>query len=337
MKIAIISVSKKGHDLSLQLKDKLDSDSTIIKADIYFKNVKKQFPILFYEYDAIIAIMASGILIRSIAPLVESKISDPAVLNIDDNGNFVISMLSGHLGGANKLTEKIADLIDATPVITTSTDVNKKLGIDVLAKDLYLSIDNPKEILFFNKAILEDREISIVVNPNKDFKYLFDYLNDNTLDFNVSISYSSKLNEDEIHVLLDEHKLILKERTIVVGIGCRRGKECSEIYNGLKESIECLDIDLSRINYLASAEIKKDESGILELSDKLNVPVYFVDLEKLRLFESNDVEKSEFVKSKFGIYGVCEPSALITAGFDSKLIYKKTPYDGVTIAIAVSK
>lgn len=257
MKIAIISVSKKGHDLSLQLKDKLDSDSTIIKADIYFKNVKKQFPILFYEYDAIIAIMASGILIRSIAPLVESKISDPAVLNIDDNGNFVISMLSGHLGGANKLTEKIADLIDATPVITTSTDVNKKLGIDVLAKDLYLSIDNPKEILFFNKAILEDREISIVVNPNKDFKYLFDYLNDNTLDFNVSISYSSKLNEDEIHVLLDEHKLILKERTIVVGIGCRRGKECSEIYNGLKESIECLDIDLSRINYLASAEIKK--------------------------------------------------------------------------------
>lgn len=111
--------------MSLQLKDKLDSDSTIIKADIYFKNVKKQFPILFYEYDAIIAIMASGILIRSIAPLVESKISDPAVLNIDDNGNFVISMLSGHLGGANKLTEKIADLIDATPVITTSTDVNK--------------------------------------------------------------------------------------------------------------------------------------------------------------------------------------------------------------------
>lgn len=75
----------------------------------------------------------------------------------------------------------------------------------------------------------------------------------------------------------------------------------------------------------------------MELSDKLNVPVYFVDLEKLRLFESNDVEKSEFVKSKFGIYGVCEPSALITAGFDSKLIYKKTPYDGVTIAIAVSK
>ena len=87
---------------------------------------------------------------------------------------------------------------------------------------------------------------------------------------------------------------------------------------------------------LASAEIKKDEEGILKLSDKLNIPVKFVEMDKLKLFESRYVQKSEFVKSKFGIYGVCEPSALIMAGFDSKLIYKKTSYDGVTIAIAIS-
>jgi cobalt-precorrin 5A hydrolase len=75
----------------------------------------------------------------------------------------------------------------------------------------------------------------------------------------------------------------------------------------------------------------------LELSEKLNVPVNFVELEKLKLFDSNDVQKSEFVKSKFGIYGVCEPSALIMAGFDSKLIYKKTTFDGVTIAVSISR
>ena len=104
MKVAIISVSDKGKELACDLKNKLEKDSTIIKTDLYHKNVGKYFPILFYEYDAVIAIMASGILIRSIAPLIESKVSDPAVLNIDDNGNFVISTLSGHLGGANKLT-----------------------------------------------------------------------------------------------------------------------------------------------------------------------------------------------------------------------------------------
>ena len=337
MKIAIISVSKKGQELAFDLKNKLDSDSTIIKCDLYHKNVKKCFPILFYEYDAIIAVMASGILIRSIAPLVESKVTDPAVINIDDNGKFVISALSGHLGGANELAGKVAGLIDATPVITTSTDVNKKLGIDVLAKDLYLSIDNTKEILHFNKAILEGREISLTVNPDMNFDYLFDYLNNVTLEINVSIEYSPKVNTDEIHVSFDGHELKLKERKIIVGIGCRRGKECRFIYDGLKKSLNDLKISHSRVNLLASAEIKKDEKGILELSEKLNIPVEFVEIDKLKLFESSDVSKSEFVYSKFGIYGVCEPSALIMAGFDSELIYKKTSYDGVTIAVAISK
>ena len=337
MKIAIISVSKKGQELAFDLKNKLDSDSTIIKCDLYHKNVKECFPILFYEYDAIIAVMASGILIRSVAPLVESKVTDPAVINIDDNGQFVISALSGHLGGANELAGKVAGLIDATPVITTSTDVNKKLGIDVLAKDLYLSIDNTKEILHFNKAILEGREITLTVNPDMNFDYLFDYLNNVTLEINVSIEYSPKVDTDEIHVSFDEHELTLKERKIVVGIGCRRGKECRFIYDGLKKSLNDLKISHSRVNLLASAEIKKDEKGILELSEKLNIPVEFVEIDKLKLFESSDVSKSEFVYSKFGIYGVCEPSALIMAGFDSELIYKKTSYDGVTIAVAISK
>ena len=336
MKLAIISVSDKGKQLALKLKEKLDSDSTIIKCELYHKNVKKHFPVLFYEYDAIVAIMASGILIRSIAPLIESKVTDPAVINVDDNGRFAISTLSGHLGGANELAGKIAGLIDATPVITTSTDVNNKLGIDVLARDLYLSINDTKEILFFNKAILEGREISMTVNPNKNFTYLFEYLKDNTLEIDVSIFYSSKINTDEIHVSLDEHEMILKERKVVVGLGCRRGKECKYLYEGFKKSLNDLGMNPSRVNLLSSAEIKKDEKGILELSKKLEIPVEFVDIDKLKLFQSNDVKKSEFVYSKFGIYGVCEPSALITAGFESKLIYKKTSYEGVTVAVALS-
>lgn len=337
MKVAIISVSNRGRDLALKLKEKLDDDSTIIRTDLYHKNVKYYFPRLFEEYDSIIAIMASGILIRSIAPLIESKVSDPAILNVDDNGNFVISTLSGHLGGANRITEKVANLIDAIPVITTSTDVNKKLGIDVLAKDLYLSIDNTEEILYFNKAILDGKKINFIINPEKNWEYLLEYLDKNTLEMDVSIDYSDNMSDDEIHVQMDDHELILKERNVVVGIGCRRGKECEKIYKGFKSSINKLNIHESRINFLTSAEIKKDEKGILDLSKKLDIPVYFVDLDKLKLFESADIQKSEFVKSKFGIYGVCEPSALITAGFDSELIYKKTSYDGVTIAVAVSK
>ena len=334
--MAILSVSKKGYDLSFKLKELLDKDSTIIKCDIYHKDVKNTFNLLFYEYDAIIAIMASGILIRSISHLIVSKTTDPAILNIDDNGKFVISMLSGHLGGANKLTAKIADLIDATAVITTSTDINKKLGIDVLARDLYLSIDNTKEILHFNKSILEGKEVSFTVNSNGNYDYLFEYLNNNTLEMDVSIYFSTRINEGEIEVKCDNHTIILKPRIIVFGIGCRRGKSCEEINEAIDVVLKDLNIHKSRINMLSSAEIKKDEKGILDLAEKLDIPVNFVGLDKLRLFESGDIQKSDFVMSKFGIPGVCEPSALITAGFESELIYKKTAFDGVTVSVAIS-
>ena len=335
IKIAIISLSKNGFKIACNLKKLLDNDSTIIKTDLYYKDVKNTFQLIFNEYDAIIAIMASGILIRSIANLIKSKSSDPAILNIDDNANFVISTLSGHLGGANKLTNKIARLINATPVITTATDVNKKLGIDVIARDLYLKITDKKEILYFNKAILDNCKINFILNPNYNYEYLFEYFNKNTLEINVSFNYSDKIKSGEIHVQLNEHILILKEKKLVVGIGCRKNKPCSEIYDALLKSVDKLHIHSSRINALTSAEIKKDEKGILDLSKHLNIPVFFVSMDKMRLFTSSDVSKSEFVQSKFGISGVCEPAALISAGFGSKLIFKKTPYSGVTIAISV--
>lgn len=337
MKIAIISVSKKGYKLSLLIKEELNKDSTIISTDIYYKNVKETFKLLFYEYDAIIAIMASGILIRSIAPLIESKVSDPAILNIDEKGNFVISVLSGHLGGANKLTMKLASVINATPVITTATDVNKKLGIDVIAKDLYLTIDNTSEILYFNKAILENKKIIFKLNSQVNYEFLFDYLNKNTLEINLSIEYDDLVNIDEIEVIYENHKLTMKIEDIVMGIGCKKGKSREDILIGVNKAVSDLNISKNRIFKLSSAEIKKNEKGILDLGEKLDVPIYFIEIDKLKLLKSNELNESEFVKSKFGIGSVSEASALITAGFNSKLIYKKTAFNGVTIAIAISK
>lgn len=333
MKIAIISVSEKGKKLSEKLRSLLNNDSTVILADTYYKNVKKTMPFLFDKYDAVIAIMASGILIRSIAPLINSKVSDPAILNIDEKGEHVISMLSGHLGGANHLTAKIADLINAKPVITTATDVNNKLGIDIIASDLYLNIENPKSIVVINKAILEGKEIIIEINNN----YLKKYLENNTLEIDLLIKNNDNLKPSEMIVKYENTTLKLTERTLVAGIGCRRNKSSNEIENALKKVLNDLNIPLTRLNIISSAEIKKDEKGLIKLADKLNIPIYFIEMDKLKLFKSDIVQSSQFVKSKFGIIGVCEPSAMISAGFDSELIYKKTAFDGVTVSIAVSK
>lgn len=129
----------------------------------------------------------------------------------------------------------------------------------------------------------------------------------------------------------------MKIEDIVVGIGCKRGKSKEDILTGLDKALDDLNISKKRLSKLASGEIKKEETGILDLSKMLNIPVNFVEMDKLTLFKSEDIHESEFVKSKFGVGSVSEASALITAGFDSKLIYKKTAFNGVTIALAVSK
>lgn len=336
MKIAIISLTKKGYNLSLQLKSILDKNPKILSTKLFYKNVKNTIKFLVYEYDAIICIMATGIVIRSVAPFLNSKTKDPAILTIDEEGKFVISLLSGHIGGANSLTRYIANIINAQPVITTATDVNNKLGIDVLSKDLFLKILNPHEIVHFNKAILNNKIVTLETNE-ENMKFLNNYVKSNTLEIHLSLKVNNKLSDNKIIGKYENHKLEMEIRDLVVGIGCRRGKSLEDIEKGLNFVLNDLNITKYRISYIASAEIKKNEEGLLELGNKLNKEIKFVDLDQLKLFRNSDIEKSDFVKSKFGIYGVCEPSALIVAGFDSELIYKKTAFNGVTIAIAVSK
>lgn len=335
MKIAVLSVSNKGNKLAKSIESKLKDDPTVTDSRHFHKNIKNIIEDAFTNYDAIIAIMATGIVVRSIAPYVQSKTTDPAVLTIDDNGKFVISLLSGHLGGANRLTEKIAEMIKATPVITTSTDVNKRLGIDTLAKDLYLSVINPEAILPVNKAILEAEEIIFYINEDSDFSFLQDYLKRNTLEINVSIRFSKNVPVDEIHVKANDDCLKLRKEIITLGIGCRKGKSKEDIENAISKAVDELNLTVNRIDRLASADIKKSEKGLLEFSESQNIPITFVETGDIKDFNFDNISTSEFVKSKFGIKGVCEPAALIAAGEKSKLIYKKTAFNGVTVAIAV--
>lgn len=224
MNIAILSVSEKGKDLSSRLKILLDEDPTIIKINTFHKNVKDNINTIFNDkfnnginnspnsfnnsfnnssnnsfnnnfsnptnYDAIIGIMATGILIRNIADKLQDKSIDPAILSMDDSGKYVISLVSGHLGGANEFAKKIAELIESEPVITTATDTNDKIGIDTIANKLHWEILNKNEILYFNKAILEEKPVKLYINvSNKDeirYKhYIKDYLKNqenNTLE-----------------------------------------------------------------------------------------------------------------------------------------------------------
>ena len=329
MNIAILSVTNQGKEISDILYDNLKDNPLILNVSQYHKNVINTINDIFDKYDCIIGIMASGIMIRSIAPHVNSKLFDPAVLLIDDNANFVISLLSGHFGGANDLTLKIADILDSTPVITTSTDVNNKTGIDSIAKRYYCSLENPKNIKYINRALINNQMVDLYL-PSK---YSF------IVDDNIKKSYSIHFddNYDSIVSVVDNHEVILKPKQMVMGIGARKDISTIKVETAINEACNILEIPVSRIDFFATADVKKDEKGIVENVKKLDKELKIIPMEEIKSYQNDECSKSDFVMKQFGVKGVCEPTALIANDDDSHLIFKKTAYDGVTIAVSLKK
>ncbi|MCL2114815.1 MAG: cobalamin biosynthesis protein [Methanobrevibacter sp.] len=360
MRVAILSVSNNGKLLSKKLKSLLDNDPTVIKTDIFHKNVKENINLVFKEYDVIIGIMALGILVRSICKNIANKHSDPAVLALDDKGNHVISLLSGHIGGANSFTKKIAKLLSSKSVITTATDIHDKISIDTLANHFHWNIIDKKKVLVFNKALLEDAIIhlksssylikyienfflKITLEINNDKKHCYSINNINNYiknNYNYILSIDETLN-NKIIAKFQNIELELKPKRLVVGIGSRKNISEIEVLLAIDQAMENLGISLNRVDRIATAYIKKNETGIIKICETLEKPLIIVDKEEIEDFYQSDIskdcEKSSFVKERFGIDGVSEACAIIAAGEGSKLIHRKIAINGVTVAVAISR
>ncbi len=329
MKIALISLTENGKLLADNISTILKNDPTVIKVDTFHKNIKNNLNDIFDIYDCIIGIMATGIMVRKICNLLKSKEHDPAVLIIDEMGKHVISLVSGHLGGGNEFSIKIAKIIKAEPIITTATDINHKLGVDSLAMKYYLNIDDVSKIKEINSALIKDESVNLIFNPK------FDYIiNDSDVkrSYNTILSHSNllKVSNGSVTVNLDPKK-------IVVGIGSRKNIAAAEVIKAIKYAMKLLDLHVKRIDIIATGQMKKNEKGIIDAALKIGVPLEIIPEGLLKNFKNPDIKESDFVMKKFGVLGVCEPSSLIAAGDDSTLIFRKTVYNGVTVAVAVSK
>ena len=327
MNIAILSVTNQGKKVSDKIYDELIENPLVMNVTQYHKNIIETVNNIFDKYDCIIGIMASGIMIRSIAPHVTSKLSDPAVLLVDDNANYVISLLSGHFGGANDLTLKIAELLSSTPVITTSTDVNNKIGIDSIAKRYYCSLEKPENIKYINRALVNNINVDLYL-PSK-YSYILSGQMENSYNIHIDNDYNNIVG------IADGHDVILRPKRLVMGIGARRDIETSKVENAINQACQILGFPPDRIDFLATADVKANERGILENAERLNKELIIISMDDIKSFNSDECSKSDFVMKQFGVRGVCEPSCLIANGDDSHLIFKKTAYNGVTIAVSV--
>lgn len=297
---------------------------------------------IFDEVDAIVAIMAVGIVVRAIAPYLSSKKNDPAVLAIDDLGKHVVSLLSGHLGGANELTKVLAAKISATPVITTATDVMGKISVEVLAKQLHCNIENPEELTAVNSAIVNDERVLFAITkdstiPPSDLKGIdITTVTDAVRSIDVLKEHEAGVIITGNEVPLHEVKrptVILRPMKIVVGIGTRKGIGKQSVISAILSALKLTGISLERVNCLATADIKKEELGIVSAARELSLPLEIIGLDEIKNFELSHA--SQVVMRKFGVGGICEPAALIATGKKAKLILKKSKLiEGVTVAIA---
>ena len=303
----------------------LDTDSKIQ----VFHKLSSAVAAQFHAYDCHIFLFATGIAVRILAPLLVSKLSDPAVVVVDDQGRHAVSLVSGHVGQANRYTRQIARLLGATPVITTATDVNDLPAIDSLAENLNLFIETPAAIKTINMAFLEHRKIRL----QDPLNILAPWISSNWID-NTS-SHLPKVVCDWRQHKVSRETLVLRPRVLAVGIGCNRLTPFELLADFFTTTLACAGISRHCVAMLATSEIKQDEPGLLALADHLTLPIKFYDTQQLSSVKTIQTP-SKMVEKHLGVPSVCEAAAILAAG-NGTLILPKQKNRDVTLAVALQE
>ncbi len=336
MNLAIFALTKNGITLSERLSQRIGAD--LFANPVDFKaSVKKAFK----KFDGLIFIMAAGIVVRTIAPLLKNKAEDPAVVVMDEKGRYVISLLSGHLGGANDLAKRIAKMVGAEPVITTATDVNNLPCIEDIAEKFHLAIEDVKKIKTVNSAIVNSRLVAFVDEDAKRREAIKRVAGCKIFRFYKSIPQALRYKADAYVIVTPNSKLqtpnpqsrlLLRPKDLVVGIGCDRGAALKEVESAYFSVLKKWDVSPLSVRNLASIDVKQNETGLLRFAKKYNLKIDFYSKDELADMPLPS-GFSEFVMGKVGVGGVCEPAAMKSAG-TKKIWIKKQKIGRVTIAIA---
>lgn len=285
---------------------------------------------LFSGVDALVFVGACGIAVRSIAPFVRSKTTDPAVIVVDELGRQAISLLSGHIGGANALTRRIASDLGAIPVITTATDLSQRFAADEWAARNGLIISSMKAAKDFAVEILK-RDLPLY----SDFPIegalpggLYLYAEASASDCGLAISCRN--------IAPFEKTLLLIPRILHLGVGCKRNTPAENIRRAVQSVLEGANLSPRAIASVASIDVKRDEAGLIEYCASENLPISFYSAEELRSLPGS-FTPSNFVQNTVGVDNVCERAAMRAAGAGATRIVNKTCLDGVTVAIAQEK
>ena len=329
MTTSLFAYSKKGLETAKAVAACIDGETELFTSERLAGDGAEPIPSpsrdffagRFASCGALIFVCSCGIAVRSVAPFIRSKKSDPAVLAIDELGRFVIPLLSGHIGGANALAQRIAAAIGAAAVVTTATDSNGRFSVDEWAarNGFYLSDMGAAKAV--SAAILE-RDVPI--------------LSDLPIDGGLPSGLTRGEGETGIYVTYTTGEPFRTTLRVVppcvnLGVGCRKGVSKETIREAVEAVLSENGIDPRAVRSVASIDIKSGEAGLLDWCREAGLPVSFYSSEELNAVRG-PVSASEFVRSVTGVDCVCERAALMGA---ERLIITKTARQGVTVAAAL--
>ncbi len=319
-------LKKSGHRTEVFAKSRYLRDVDAIPVKDSLKLWTKK---MFETKEAILFIGASGIAVRAIAPYVEDKKYDPAVVVMDERGKFCISLLSGHLGGANELAETVGKELGAIPVVTTATDVNGRFAVDVFAKKNRLYISNMSLAKEVSAKLLHGGTVGFISElpvTGQAPEGLVINQEDMELGIYVGVHY---------HRQPFEQTLWLIPRSITAGIGCRKDVSTEQIEELFEEACQINGLFHEAVAQAATIDLKKEEPALREFCQEMGIPLSVYTAEEL-LKTEGDFSASDFVQSVTGVDNVCERSAVKASG-GGKIIQKKIGRNGVTVAFAMEE
>lgn len=332
MNIAIFSVTEKGRQLSERAAEFLGGEHKVSRYCFHkhtddnaavFWNMGSMVGRLFKRSDAFIFVCACGIAVRAVAPLLGTKADDPAVIVMDDSGRFVIPVLSGHIGGANRLAEVLAEALGNTAVITTATDVGGQFSPDSFAVANGLIITDLAAAKEIAAEVLDDEKVGFST------EYRHGGLPDELTEFGICRTGIYVGTETDVKPF--DVTLRLVPRNIVLGIGCKKGTSAEAVETAVSRALAEAGIDAERVREVATIDLKAQEEGLLGFCGRREIELRSYTAEELMAVKG-DFDSSEFVRETTGADNVCERSAVLCSG--GKLVLRKTAFDGVTVAAA---
>lgn len=327
MKVNLISFTQRGAELgervAAALRERGDTVSAVHGSGEGKVSLKDWTAASFADAEALVFVGAAGIAVRSIAPHVASKVSDPAVVVMDEMGNFVIPLLSGHIGGANRLSRDIAGMIGAVPVLTTGTDVRGVFAVDTWAAGQNLAIVNPGQIKWISARLLAGETIRvrsqypIAGTPPKGVELVTDK------EYDVLISVKERHRDQILH---------LAPRICALGIGSRRDIPAQAVRDAFDAILKKGSLVPQAVYGAFSLDMKSDECGIVQFCREARLPYRTFSVRELNSLPGQ-FSGSDFVKKTTGTDNVCERSAVCGCP-GGRLILKKNAGNGVTMAVA---